>query len=308
MVRFIDVHRGRFGVEPICEVLPIAPSVYYEHKARERDPDRRPERDRQDVVDRGHIRRVWQNNRCVYGVRKVYRQLHREGIEIARCTVERLMAQMGLRGVTRTRRAKTTTVADPTATRSPDLVDRDFKAGAPNRLWVCDLTYVWTLRRFVYVAFVIDAYARRIVGWRVTDHLRTDLVLDALDQAVYERLETGQQPNDLVAHSDAGRQYTAMAYTERLADAGIAPSIGSVGDSYDNALAETVIGLYKTEVIYQRDRWESLEQVEWETMRWVSWFNHERLFGPIGHIPPAEHEANYYRQHTTPAIPAGVKQ
>lgn len=308
MVAFVDRHRDEFGVESICAVLPIAPSVYYEHKAREGDPDRRPARVKQDVIDRGRIRRVWQDNRCVYGAKKVYRQLRREGIPIARCTVERLMRQMGLRGVTRTRRFKTTTVADPAATRSPDLVDRTFSVEAPNRLWVCDLTYVWTVRRFVYVAFVIDAYARRIVGWRVTDHLRTDLALDALDQAVYHRLEGGQQVGDLVAHSDAGRQYTAMAYTDRLVDAGIAPSIGSVGDSFDNPLAETIIGLYKTEVVFQRERWDSLEEVEWETMRWVSWFNHHRLYGPIGFIPPTEHEANYYRHQPTPAIPAGVNQ
>lgn len=169
-------------------------------------------------------------------------------------------------------------------------------------------TYVWTVRKFVYVAFVIDAYARRIVGWRVTDHLRTDLALDALDQVVYDRLEGGRKVGDLVAHSNAGRQYTAMAYTERLIGAGIAPSIGSVGDSFDNTLAETIIGLYKTEVIYQRERWDTLEHVEWETMRWVSWFNHQRLFGPIGFIPPAEHEANYYRHQPTPATPVGVNQ
>lgn len=307
MVEFVDAHRDEFGVEPICAQLPIAPSVYYEHKARQRDPERLPNRARQDVIDRAHIQRVWRENRCVYGARKVYRQLHREGIEVARCTVERLMRDMGLRGATRGRSHTPTTVSDPAATRPPDLVDRSFRVEAPNRLWVCDITYVWTVRRFVYVAFVIDAYARRIVGWRVTDHLRTDLPLDALDQAVYERLERGCKVTDLVAHSDAGRQYTAMAYTDRLVDAGIAPSIGTVGDSYDNALAETIIGLYKTEVIYQRDRWDTLEQVEWETMRWVAWFNHERLFGPIGFIPPAEHEANY-RHQPTPAIPAGVNQ
>jgi putative transposase len=304
MVAFIDEHRDEHGVEPICELLPIAPSTYYEHKARQADRSRLPAREHADVVARGHVRRVWQASGGRYGVRKVWKQLHREDVRLAKCTVRRLMRQMGLQGVTRGRRWTVTTIADPAATRSPDLVERRFVADAPNRLWVSDLTYVWTARPFVYTAFVIDVFSRRIVGWRTTDHLRTDLVLDALDQAVYERLE-GRTADELTAHSDAGTQYTAMRYTDRLAEAGIAPSIGSVGDSFDNAMAESIIGLYKAEVIKRRERWDSLEQVEWETMRWVAWFNHDRLFEALGDIPPAEYEANHYRQ-TTPAALARV--
>ena len=304
MVAFIDKHRDEHGVEPICEVLPIAPSTYYEHKARQADRSRLPAREHADVVARGHVRRVWQGSGGRYGVRKVWTQLHRESVPIAKCTVRRLMRQMGLEGATRGRRWTTTTIADPAAARSPDLVERQFVAEGPNRLWVSDLTYVWTARRFVYTAFVIDVFSRRIVGWRTTDHLRTDLVLDALDQAVYDRLE-GPVADGLTAHSDAGTQYTAMRYTDRLAEAGIAPSIGSVGDSFDNAMAESIIGLYKTEVINRRDRWDSLEQVEWETMRWVAWFNHDRIYEALGDIPPAEFEANHYRQ-TTPTELVGV--
>jgi putative transposase len=304
MVTFIDEHRDEHGVEPICELLPIAPSTYYEHKARQADRSRLPAREHADVVARGHVRRVWQASGGRYGVRKVWKQLHREDIALAKCTVRRLMRQMGLEGVTRGRRWTTTTISDPAASRSPDLVERRFIADAPNRLWVSDLTYVWTARRFVYTAFVIDVFSRRIVGWRTTDHLRTDLVLDALDQAVYDRLE-GRAVDGLTAHSDAGTQYTAMRYTDRLAEAGIAPSIGSVGDSFDNAMAESIIGLYKAEVIKRRDLWDSLEQVEWETMRWVAWFNHDRLFEALGDIPPAEYEADHYRQ-TTPTALVGV--
>lgn len=305
MVGFIDAFRDEHGVEPIAAELPIAPSTYFEHKARQADPDRRPARQRQDVIDRGHIRRVWQASSGRYGVRKVWKQLHREGVPIAKCTVRRLMRQMGLEGATRGKRWTTTTVADPAATRSPDLVDRQFTADAPNQLWISDITYVWTARRFVYTAFVIDVFSRRIVGWRTTDHLRTDLVLDALDQAIYDRLTGPESDRQLIAHSDAGTQYTAMRYTDRLAETGIAPSIGSVGDSFDNAMAESIIGLYKAEVINRRDRWDSLEQVEWGTMRWVAWFNHDRIFEALGDIPPAEHEGNHYRQ-IAPTEPVGA--
>jgi putative transposase len=305
MVAFIDTYRDEHGVEPICEVLPIAPSTYYEHKARQADRSRLPAREHADVVARGHIRRVWQDSGGRYGVRKVWKQLHREQVPIAKCTVRRLMRQMGLEGVVRGKRWTTTTITDPAAARSPDLVERQFVAEAPNRLWVSDITYVWTTQKFVYTAFVIDVFSRRIVGWRTTDHLRTDLVLDALDQAVYDRLTGPDGDRQLIAHSDAGTQYTALRYTDRLADAGIAPSIGSVGDSFDNAMAESIIGLYKAEVIHRRDRWDSLEQVEWETMRWVAWFNHDRIYEALGDIPPAEFEANNYRQ-TTPTELAGV--
>lgn len=305
MVAFIDERRDEHGVEPICEVLPIAPSTYYEHKARQADRTRLPAREHADVVARGHIRRVWQDSGGRYGVRKVWKQLHREQVPIAKCTVRRLMRQMGLEGVVRGKRWTTTTIADPAAARSPDLVERQFVAEAPNRLWISDITYVWTTQKFVYTAFVFDVFSRRIVGWRTTDHLRTDLVLDALDQAVYDRLTGPDGEDQLIAHSDAGTQYTALRYTDRLAEAGIAPSIGSVGDSFDNAMAESIIGLYKAEVIRRRDRWDSLEQVEWETMRWVAWFNHDRIYEALGDIPPAEFEANHYLQ-TTPTELAGV--
>ena len=221
MVAFIDAHRDEHGVEPICEVLPIAPSTYYEHKARQADRSRLPARERSDVIGRGHIRRVWQASEGRYGVRKVWKQLHREGVPIAKCTVRRLMGQMGMHGVTRGKRWTTTTVPDPAVSRPPDLVDRQFVADRPNQLWISDITYVWTTRRFVYTAFVFDVFSRRIVGWRTTDHLRTDLVLDALDQAIYDRLTGPGGDRQLIAHSDAGTQYTAMRYTDRLAEIGI---------------------------------------------------------------------------------------
>ena len=305
IVAFIDQHRDAYGVEPICTAVPIAPSTYYEQKARTVDPTRRPERARRDEELRGHIHRVWQENYCVYGVRKVWRQLKREGQFVARCTVRRLIREMGLAGAVRGRRFKTT-IADDTALRPLDLVDRDFTATRPNQLWVADLTYVATWRGFVYVAFVIDVFSRRIVGWRASTSLRTDLALDALEQALWDRqpdAETG-----LVHHSDRGVQYLSIRYTDRLAEAGIEPSVGSRGDSYDNALAETVIGLFKTEVIGPRGPWRSLEEVEFATLEWVSWFNTTRLLEPIGYIPPAEFEEAYYRNQQAPAMVAGVNQ
>ena len=301
MVSFIDDHRGEYGVEPICAVLPVAPSTDYEHKAREADPERAPLRVRRDVELRTEIRRVWEKNFRVYGVRKVWRQLSREGIPVARCTVARLMRDLGLQGVVRGRRLKTTVAAEELP-RAADRVNRDFKVARPNALWVADLTYVATWCGFVYVAFVIDAYARRIVGWRASTSLRTDLALDALEQALYARaIDDGDA---LVHHSDRGVQYVSIHYTERLAEAGIEPSVGSVGDSYDNALAETIIGLYKTEVIRQRGPWRTLEAVEFATLEWVDWFNHRRLLEPIGNVPPAELEEAYYRQMEESAMAA----
>jgi putative transposase len=288
MVAFIDDNRDEFGVEPICEVLPIAPSTYYAAKTSPTSPRRL--RDEQLMVE---IRRVFDDNFAVYGHRKLWAQLNREGITVARCTVQRLMRQMGLHGAVRGRAWKTTTRSDESARRPADLVERQFTVEAPNRLWVSDLTYVATWRGFVYVAFVIDAYARRI-GWRVSATLRTDLALDALEQAIHDR-QPGE-PGGLIHHSDRGGQYLAIRYTERLAEAGIEPSVGSVGDSYDNALAETVIGLFKTEVIRRRGPWRSIDDVEFAVLEWVDWFNHRRLLEPIGMIPPAEHEAAYYRQ------------
>ena len=299
MAGFIDDHRRTFGVEPICAVLPIAPSVYYERKARERDPERRPARARRDEKLSEDVRRVWQENRAVYGVRKVWKQLRREGLAVARCTVARLMRRLGLAGVVRGRKFKVTTIVDPAAACPRDLVTRQFNAVRPNQLWVADLTYVAAWRGFVYVAFVIDVFSRRIVGWRVSSSLRSDLALDALEQALYDRPLTQTEP--LVHHSDRGVQYLSIRYTERLAAAGIEPSVGSTGDSYDNAVAETVIGLFKAEEIYRRGPWKGLEDVEFATLEWVAWYNGSRLLAPLGYVPPAEFEQAYHDRQAVQA-------
>jgi len=301
MVAFVDAHREEYGVEPICTQLPMAPSSYYEHKARQADPARAPARVRRDRELEGQIQRVWDENFQVYGVRKTWRQLNREDIAVARCTVARLMARLGLRGAVRGRQFKTT-IPDAAFARPEDRVKRNFVAERPDALWVSDLTYVATWRGFVYVAFVIDAFARRIVGWRVSNTLRSDLALDALEQALYERAPEAEQ--HLVHHSDRGSQYLSIRYTERLKEAGLEPSVGSVGDSYDNALAESIIGLYKTELIRRAGPWRDLEAVEFATLKWVHWFNYRRLLEPIGNIPPAEKEAAYYRATTESAVPA----
>jgi len=295
MVSYIDAHRDRFGVESICRVLPIAPSTYHRHRQRHADPTRRSARAQRDDTLRVEIQRVYDNNHQVYGPRKVWKQLRREGIRAARCTVERLMRAMGLAGAVRGRAWITTTAASDGG-RPADLVDRHFVATHPNQLWVSDFTYVATWSGFVYVAFVIDVFARRIVGWRVSASMRTDFVLDALEQAIYAR--RGDALTGLVHHSDRGTQYLSMRYTDRLVDAGIAPSVGSQGDAYDNALAESVIGLFKTEVIRRKGPWRSLEAVEFATLAWVDWFNTRRLLGPLGDIPPAEFEAQYDAQAT----------
>ena len=245
------------------------------------------------------LERVWNENRQVYGARKIWRQLHREGFQVARCTVERLMRQMGLEGVVRGKKVRTT-MADEAAFRPADLVERDFTAVRPNQLWVADLTYVATWAGFVYVAFVIDVFSRMIVGWRVSRWLCSDLALDALEQALWARPETRQ----LIHRSDRGVQYVSISYTERLVEAGIEPSVGRVGDSYDNALAETIIGLYKAELIYKEDPWTGVEQVELKTLDWVDWFNNRRLFEPIANIPPVEYEALYYQQQEPPVMVA----
>ena len=301
MVSFIDEQREEHGVEPICRQLPIAPSVYYEQKAREADPSKLPKRSVRDADLREEIERVWKENFGVYGARKVWRQLLREEVDVARCTVERLMRKMGLQGVVRGRKVKTT-ISDELAERPLDLVQRNFTADRPNQLWVADLTYVATWRGFVYVAFITDVFSRRIVGWRVSSSLRSDLALDALEQALHARPDL----ESLVHHSDRGVQYLAIRYTERLKDAGIEPSVGSVGDSYDNALAETINGLYKTEIIRPNAPWRNLEEVEFATLEWVDWFNHRRLFEPIGNIPPAEFEAMYFRNQENPATGVGL--
>ena len=295
MRAFIDQHRETFGVEPICRVLPIAPSGYRRYAAQRRQPARRSARAQRDDVLMAHIQRVWDANRQVYGADKVWRQLQREGLVVARCTVERLMRRLGLRGVRRGKVVRTT-VAKASASCPQDRVNRQFQAVRPNQLWVADFTYVSTWQGFVYVAFIIDVFARYLVGWRVSRSMHTDFVLDALEQAVYARQP--ERDDALIHHSDRGSQYVSIRYSERLSAAGIEPSVGSTGDSYDNALAETINGLYKAEVIHRRGSWKTAEAVELATLEWVAWFNHQRLLEPIGYIPPAEAEAHYYRQLT----------
>jgi putative transposase len=290
MIAFIDDQRAVHGVEPICKVLPIAPSTYYAHVAKRHDPLRLSARARRDAALRIEVRRVFEANFRVYGVRKVWRQLRREGFDVARCTVARLMRAMGLAGVIRGKPVRTT-ISDRTAPCPLDRVNRQFRAPAPNMLWVSDFTYVATWAGFVYVAFVIDTFARRIVGWRASRTAHASFVLDALEQALHDRRPS--RSGGLIHHSDRGSQYVSIRYSERLAEAGIEPSVGSVGDSYDNALAETINGLYKAEVIHRRGPWRSFEAVEYATLEWVDWFNHRRLLEPIGNIPPAEAEERY---------------
>ena len=301
MIAFIDDHRQAHGVEPICRVLPIALSTYHAHVAKRVDPSRLSARDRRDAALKEEVRRVFEANFRVYGVRKVWRQLQREGFDVARCTVARLMRAMGLEGIIRGKPIRTT-VSDKAAPCPLDHVNRQFHAPAPNMLWVSDFTYVATWTGFVYVAFVIDTYARRIIGWRVSRTAHASFVLDALEQALHDRRPA--QGSRLVHHSDRGSQYISIRYTERLAEAGVEPSVGSVGDSYDNALAETINGLYKAEVIHRRGPWRSCEAVEFATLEWVDWFNNRRLLEPIGNIPPAEAEERYYAMLNEPAMAA----
>lgn len=301
MISFIDEHRSVLGVEPICRLLPIAPSTYYEVVAKRTDVGRLSARERNDIAMKVEIRRVFNENFQVYGVRKVWRQLQREGFDIARCTVARLMRMMGLQGIIRGKPIKTT-VSDRSASCPLDRVNRHFKAPAPNMLWLSDFTYVATWQGFVYVAFVIDAFARRIVGWRASRTAHAEFVLDALDQALHDRRPIHR--GGLVHHSDRGSQYVSIRYSERLAQAGIEPSVGSVGDSYDNALAETINGLYKAEVIHRRGPWRNFEAVEFATLEWVDWFNNQRLLEPIGNITPAEAEERYYAMLDEPAMAA----
>jgi putative transposase len=297
MIAYIHEHKDRFGVEPICQVLPIAPSTYYQHSGR--PPSARALRD---AKLKAEIARVHAENFGVYGARKVWRQLHREGITVARCTVERLMGELHLEGARRGKTRRTTT-PDAATVRPADLVERDFSASRPNQLWVADLTYVATWSGFVYVALVVDAFSRFLVGWQASRSLRTDLALDALEMAVWQR---HGDLEGLVHHSDRGSQYLSIRYTERLAEAGAACSVGSRGDSYDNALAETIIGLYKTELIGRRGPWKGLDEVEYATLEWVDWFNHRRLLEPIGSVPPAEFEAAFRREED-PGYPVRLK-
>ncbi|NWK94562.1 IS3 family transposase [Sphingobium lactosutens] len=291
MTAFIDEHRAEYGVEPICRVLPIAPSTYHERVAQRRDPERLSDRVRRDQDLKPEVVRVFAENFGVYGVRKVWRQMNREGFAVDRCTIARLMRDLGLQGVIRGKPVRTT-ISNKAAPCPLDHVNRQFHAPAPNMLWVSDFTYVATWAGFVYVAFVIDVYARYIVGWRVSRTAHAGFVLDALEQAIHERRPVHR--GGLIHHSDRGSQYVSIRYSERLAEAGIEPSVGSVGDSYDNALAETINGLYKAEVIHRRGPWRSFEAVEYATLEWVDWFNNRRLLEPIGNIPPAEAEELYY--------------
>jgi putative transposase len=298
MTSFVDAYRDDHGVEPICRVLEIAPSTYHEHARRWVRPETAPARVKRDAVLKQEIRRVFDENFQVYGARKVWRQLNREGRDVARCTVERLMQDMGLEGVIRGKKVRTT-ISDKAAPCPLDHVNRQFQAPRPNALWVSDFTYVTTWAGFVYVAFVIDTYARRIVGWRVSRSAHAGFVLDALEQAIADRRPVAG--GGLVHHSDRGVQYVSIKYTERLAEAGLVPSVGSVGDSYDNALAETINGLYKAELIHRKGPWRSFEAVEYATLEWVDWFNNRRLLEPIGNVPPAEAEAAYYKAMEEPA-------
>ena len=293
MRAFIDAHRQTYGVEPICKLSQVAPSAYWRHVAVQRDPSLRCARAQRDETFKAHIERVWHGNLQVYGADKVWRQLQREGVTVARCTVERLMRDLGLRGAVRGKAVRTT-VPDAKAPCPLDRVHRQFTADRPNQLWVSDFTYVSTWQGWVYVAFVIDVFARSIVGWRVSRTMQTAFVLDALEQALYAR-QPGKD-GSLIHHSDRGSQYVSIRYSQRLAEAGVEPSVGSKGDSYDNALAETINGLYKVEMIHRRGPWKTQEVVELATLEWVSWFNHHRLLETIGYVPPAEAEANYYRQ------------
>ena len=283
MTRYIDEHKEEFGVEPICRVLQFAPATYY--AAASRSPSARQVRDEELKPE---AMRVWQENRRVYGADKLWAQLRREGIKVARCTVERLMREMEIAGTVRGKVVRTT-FGGETALRPADLVDRQFRAPAPNRLWVADLTYVRTFSGWVYVAFVIDVFSRHIVGWQVSRSLRADLALDALEMAIWAR--RGEKLDGLVHHSDRGVQYLAIRYTERLAEAGAVTSVGSRGDSYDNAMAESFHGLFKAELIRKDGPWRGLDDLEYATLGYVDWFNRRRLHGEIGMVPPAEFEA-----------------
>ncbi|MFJ6486839.1 IS3 family transposase [Streptomyces sp. NPDC091682] len=310
LVAFIDEHRDRFGgVEPICRVLTehdckIAPSTYYAHHKRRQAPSARTVRD---TELKTLIKEAYDANYRVYGARKIWRHLNRQGQTVARCTVERLMRELGITGAVRGKRV-ITTIPDPSAPRAPDLVDRDFVASAPNRCWVADFTHVATFSGVVYVAFVVDTFSRRIVGWSASTTKQTRLVLDALDMGLWQRDRDQHPPlpGELVHHSDAGSQYTSFTLAEHLEKAGIAASIGSVGNAYDNALMESTIGLFKTEVIKPQRPWRSLAQVELATAEWTDWYNHTRLHGEIGHIPPAEYETNHYLSTTKPQVTTNI--
>ncbi|WP_438012331.1 IS3 family transposase [Psychrobacter raelei] len=290
MVDFIEDHKQQYGVEPICRVLPIAPSTYYRAKELEENPEKRSQRSQHDDFYLNEIKRIWKNSKCRYGARKVWQQLKAEGIHSARCTIERLMRQHGMQGIWRGK-GKITTKSRDDQIRADDLVNRNFSAHRPNQLWVADFTYVKTLSGWVYTAFIIDVFARAIVGWKVSDRMNTDMVMAALNQAIADR----NHPKDVIHHSDRGVQYLSIRYTEKMADSGVIASVGTTGNSYDNALAETVNGLYKTEVIdYLKQQWHGVSDVELATLEWVDWFNKTRIHSTIGYVSPFEFERRYY--------------
>ena len=289
MVAFIDKYRHVYGVEPICSVLPIAPSTYYRYKDHEQHPYKRSHRVKRYESIEPEVRRVYEDNRSIYGARKIWKQLNRESSPVGRWSVETVMRKLGLKGVKRGRSCKTT-IPDEMAEKPLDLVNREFVASKPDQLWVADITYVATWSGFVYVAFITDVYSRYIVGWRVLKSMKTDLILDALDQALWAR----GKPIGVTHHSDRGSQYLSIHYTDRLMEAGFKASVGSVGDSYDNAMAESINSLYKAEVIHKDGPWRGLDDVERETLTWVDWFNNRRILQPIGDMPPAEYELMYY--------------
>lgn len=291
MIRFIDAYKAQFGVEPICRFLQMAPSTYHRHKQLEREPDRRSPRAKNDEALEVKITEIWEDSFRNYGVRKIWHQLLKDDVPVARCTVERLMKRLGIEGVRRGKKYKTT-VPDDKAFCPLDLVNREFKSERPNQLWVADITYVSTWAGMVFVAFVIDVFSRRIVGWRAMKNMRTDLILDALEQALWAR----GKPRGVTHHSDRGSQYLSIAYSDRLNEAGFNASVGSVGDSYDNALAETINGLYKAEVIHKDGPWKNLDQVEMATATWVEWFNNRRLYSVLDYVSPAEYEVLFYQQ------------
>lgn len=291
MISFIQAHHDRCGVEPICKVLQIAPSTYYARAAIARNPDLSSNRVKQDAIDREKIDQAYDESGQRYGARKIWHELRNSGHDIAKCTVERLMKDMQIQGVVRGKKIITTN-PDDSQPCPFDKVNRNFTAQIPNQLWLSDFTYVSTWQGNAYTAFIIDVFARKIVGWRVSTSMTTSFVLDALNQAICQRVPS--QAENLIHHSDRGSQYLSIKYTERLAEAGIDPSVGSVGDSYDNAMAESVIGLYKTEVINHLGPWKSRAQLEWETLKWVDWYNQKRLHSALNYQTPNEKENKYF--------------
>ena len=290
MVQFIDDYKDNYGIEPICKVLPIAPSTYYREKYLANNSEKRSLRQQHDDFYISEIKHIWQDSKSRYGMRKVWQKMKADGIRMARCTIERLMRQHGLQGVWRGK-GKITTNSRDDQKRAGDLVNRNFKSHRPNQLWVADFTYIKTTSGWIYTAFIIDVFARAIVGWKVSKHMNTDMVMAALNQAIVNR----NKPKNVIHHSDRGVQYLSIRYTSRMADSSIIASVGTTGDSYDNALAETVNGLYKSEVIhYLKKSWNGVNDVELATLEWVDWFNKKRLHSTIGYVSPFEFEKRYY--------------